>query len=87
MPPEQHTSVVPDRPQGSPADYGQLVTDDFQVYGNLKLAYQGLKEMFEPKVHSESGPIKPLTQAEKDREANKPLEDAASEIPPTITSA
>jgi hypothetical protein len=86
MNPDEHTSVIPDRPVGAPMEHGQIHTADFMVDGNLRAAYIHLKDMFEPKVQSESGPIKPLTQAEKDREANKPLEDAAGEIPPTISS-
>jgi hypothetical protein len=64
---------------------GQIHTADFMIDGNLRAAYQHLKEMYDPPKVSKSGPIKRLTQAEKDREAGKPLEDAASEIPPTVS--
>lgn len=70
-------------PMGSP-DYGVVQTDDFQASGDLKMLFQHLKETYEPKAHSESGPIKPMTYAEINREQNRPLEQAVQEIPPTI---
>lgn len=72
-------------PSTSPA-HGQIQTADFMVTGDLKLAFQHLKDMFEPRIESQSGPIKPMTQEELDREKQQPLEDRANSIPPTITS-
>lgn len=70
-------------PTTTPADHGVIQTDDFQASGNLKMLYQHLKEMYNPPIESKSGPIKAMTQAEIDRERNKPIENAINEIPPT----
>lgn len=69
-----------------PSEHGQIVTQDFQVSGNLRMAFQHLKDMYEPKVQNQSGPIKPITKEELEREQQQPLQDKADSIPPTITS-
>ena len=83
---DQSAPIPPTEPKNTPMDHGQINTADFMIDGNLRAAFEHLKDMFEPKVHSESGPIKTMTQAEIEREKNKPIENAINEIPPTMTS-
>ncbi len=86
QPNEVNGLIPPDQsPRPKPLENGQVQTAEFMISGNLRAAYPHFKEMFDPPKVSTSGPIKPLTQAEKDREANAPVEAAVNEIPPTIS--
>lgn len=64
----------------TPMEHGQVETADFRITGNLRAAYQHLKEMFEPKQESQSGPIKHITDAELEREKHKAEEDTVKHI-------
>lgn len=65
----------------------QIQTADFLVSGNLKMAYQYLKDMYDPPKKSDSGPIKRITQAEIDKERNQAKQNFIEELDPTIQSA
>lgn len=67
-----------------PVTSGQIQTADFMASGNLLLLYRHLKDMYEPPIHSDSGPIKPLTSGEIQREQHKPQEDFVNSLEPTI---
>lgn len=69
------------RPQAvAPMDNGQIETADFRVTGNLRAAYQHLKEMYEPKLDNQSGPIKHITDEELEREKHKAEEDTVKQL-------
>lgn len=65
--------------------YGRLegANNEFLIDGNLKAAYEALKEMFEPKKDNQSGPIRPLTEEERNMLDNQPIVNAIEELPPT----
>jgi hypothetical protein len=84
MQPTDVNGVVPsDRPK-QPMTFGQIQSADFVAGGNLLLLYKHLKDMYEPPVKSESGPIKQLTAEEIERDKNKLQEDFVNSLTPTI---
>jgi hypothetical protein len=64
----------------TPLDHGQIQTADFQISGNLRAAFAHLKEMYEPKVQNQSGPIKRITDAELEREKHKGEEEFVNSL-------
>lgn len=74
-------SVLPD---ANPR-YGHLVgtNGSFVLDGDLKEAYEALKEMFEPKRDNRSGPIRPMSEEELKLENNQPIVNTLEELPPT----
>lgn len=84
MQPTDVNGVVPsDRPK-QPMTFGQIQSADFVASGNLLLLYKHLKDMYEPPVKSESGPIKPLTEEEKKLEKFAPQANILKDLPSTI---
>jgi hypothetical protein len=77
-----HAHPMP--PSNAPMLQGQIQTADFQASGNLLLLYRHLKDMYDPPVESTSGPIKPLSQEEKQLDQNKPQADLIRDLPETI---
>ncbi len=61
-------------------------TSDFLLEGDFKMAYEYLKDLFESKRDSKSGPIRPYTQQELDEQANRSTKDFLIDLPPTISS-
>jgi len=78
------SQAPPRSPSMPPSAQGQIQTSDFQASGNLLMLYRHLKEMYEPPVHSESGPIKTMSNEELEREKHQTQEDFVKSLPPTI---
>lgn len=70
MSPNEQPHVIADA-RHIPLNQGQIETADFRITGNLRAAYDHLKDMYEPKKETKSGPIKPLSKLELDREKHK----------------
>lgn len=70
---------------GQDPEYGIIEGKDglFMASGNLKALYEHLKDMYEPKKESKSGPIKPMTKEEINIEDNKQIVNTLEELPPT----
>lgn len=63
---------------------GYIRTPDFLLEGDFKLAYEYLKDLFESKRDSKSGPIRPYTQKELEEQANKVAKDFLEDFPATV---
>lgn len=64
---------------------GFIRTPDYIIEGDFKLAYEYLKDLFEVKKDSKSGPIRPYTQKELEEMAHKVTKDFLEDLPPTIS--
>jgi hypothetical protein len=90
MEPADVNGLIPaDRPvmtphPSAPLTIGQVQTADFEASGNLLMLYRHLKDMYEPPIHSDSGPIKTMTPEEIQREQHKPQEDFVDSLPETV---
>lgn len=62
--------------------FGVLVGEhgEFQITGDLKVAYEVLKDMFETKKDSKSGPIKPMSKEERTLQENQPIVNTLEEL-------
>lgn len=72
-------TVIPDRKPR----YDVTQRPNFTITGDHYEAYIFLKDMFDPKVESTSGGIKPLTAQEKLSDQNKVLAEILQTLPPT----
>ena len=63
--------------------FGTYQDETFAITGDFHQAYLWLKERFEPKVQSQSGPVKPLSRQERLADQNPGLVETLNDLPPS----